>query len=66
MKANIINYLADRYDIKADAIRYLDDPDYREGAIECYGPMQNTTQEGWFFAGFEDEIESQIKREAAL
>ncbi len=54
MNKELKQHLMERYEVQK--VRYLKDPDYRAGAIECYGTMPNTNQEGWFFVGFEDEL----------
>lgn len=65
MKNTIVEYLINRYDLdSADDVRYIDDPDYAEGAIECNGQMPNSIETGWFFAGYESEIERDMEREA--
>jgi hypothetical protein len=57
IKESIVNHLIKRYDLDGpECVRYLDSPDYDEGAIECYGRMPNSDQIGWFFVGYEDEI----------
>jgi hypothetical protein len=57
MKAEFVEYLIDRYKLDGpDDVRYIDDPDYRDGAIECKGVMPNSIESGWFFAGYEDEL----------
>mgnify|MGYP003572371226 CR=1 len=38
-------------------IRYMAEPGYDEGAIECYGRMPNSAETGWFFAGYESDME---------
>ena len=64
---HIADYLISRYDLDSTAdVRYLDDPDYADGAIECKGRMPNSIETGWFFAGFEAEIERDMARERCV
>jgi hypothetical protein len=53
----VLSHLAETYGVEEDLhIRYIDDPDYGEGAIEVYGTMPNSDAVGWWFAGYEAEI----------
>ena len=62
MKKTIVEYLINRYDLNSvDDVRYIDDTDYAEGAIECNGKMPNSTVTGWFFVGYESEIERDMR-----
>ena len=56
MKKTTVEYLINRYDLDgAHDVRYIDDPDYGERAIECNGRMPNSIESGWFFAGYDME-----------
>ena len=67
MTNHIVEYLIDRYDLASpDDVRYIDDPDYGAGAIECYGRMPNSIEHGWFFVGYESELERELGIELEL
>ena len=40
----------------AERCRWIDREGYGDGAIECYGAMPNSTEEGWYFVGYADEV----------
>ena len=59
--------MINRYDLDgAHDVRYIDDPEYGEGAIECNGRMPNSIESGWFFAGYDDEIERTPEQESEM
>ena len=65
MKKSIVGHLVNRYGLdSADDVRHIDDPDYAEGAIECNGQMPNSIETGWFFVGYESEIEAAAEASA--
>ena len=45
----------------AEKCRWIDDEDYGSGAVECYGIMPNSNEEGWYFAGYADKLLSEIQ-----
>jgi hypothetical protein len=57
MDYSVFLHLVRRYELDCpEDVRYIDDLDYRKGAIECNGQMPYSTKSGWFFAGYETEI----------
>jgi len=67
MNKSIVKYLMERYSLSsADDVRYVQVGGYDEGAIECLGQFPNSNEIGWFFAGYERDIERDIEREAIV
>ena len=63
MDNTLVNYLVEKYGLDGpDCVRYLDDPDYKDGAVECYGEAPNSNETCWFFAGWENELLAELAR----
>lgn len=59
----IIGHLVDKYDLDDQAcVRLIDAAEgYSIGAVECNGRMPNSTEYGWFFAGYIEDLSDEVE-----
>ena len=54
---DVEQYLIDRFDLDGTGCIRV-----RGGEVHCLGKMPNSTQHGWFFAGYVNDVKNELQR----